>query len=289
MAKAGADKPAGSGGFFSSLGTLLLAGLLLAFGFWAGRTFETLWPSSEAPAAPRASVATVPPSTLTSPATSPSASPSLALSLSASTSPEPSRAPVASPSAEVTVAQSVTPDAPPARSSRRGSARKPATGSAGSGTVPAPVPPLAAGPALAPRPFVFGTGVVESLKALQARVPGFETGGLGVKRAPEVPGRVDFEVSPPSVKAGDSYAVRVFLVNDGGKAIAIDALNVAMVADGRRSARAMPPRARSVAPKERALLAELPGVWQDGLASWALEVAVTSKRQDRYTNTLNWK
>jgi hypothetical protein len=289
MAKAGADKPAGSGGFFSSLGTLLLACLLLAFGFWAGRTFETLWPSSEAPAAPRPSVAvaTVPPSTLRSPATSPSASASLAPSPSAPASSEPF--PAASPSAAATVAQSVAPAAPAARSSRRGSARKPATGSAGSATASAPAPPLAAAPALAPRPFVSGTGVVESLKASQARVPGFETGGLGVKRAPEVPGRVDFEVSPPSVKAGDSYAVRVFLVNDGGKAIAIDALNVAMVADGRRSARAMPPRARSVAPKERALLAELPGVWQDGLASWALEVAVTSKRQDRYTNTLNWK
>jgi hypothetical protein len=48
----------------------------------------------------------------------------------------------------------------------------------------------------------------------------------------------------------------------------------------------MPPRARNVAPGERVLLTELPGVWPDGVASWALEVAVTSKRQDRYTNTM---
>ena len=96
-------------------------------------------------------------------------------------------------------------------------------------------------------------------------------------------------MTPASVKAGDSYAVRVFLVNDGGKAIAIDAMNVAMVADGKRSARDMPPRSRSVGPRERALLAELPGVWQDGVATWALEVAIVSKRQDRYSNTLNWK
>jgi hypothetical protein len=100
---------------------------------------------------------------------------------------------------------------------------------------------------------------------------------------------VSFEVSPKSVKPGDHYAVKVFLMNDGGKDISIDALNVAMVADGKRSARAMPPKARSVAPKSRALVVELPGVWQDGLGTWALEVAVTSKRQDRYTNTLNWK
>jgi hypothetical protein len=134
---------------------------------------------------------------------------------------------------------------------------------------------------------VSGTGAVESLKPPPPQVPGFDP--AGIKRAPEVPGRVDFEVTPASVKAGDSYAVRVFLVNDGGKPIAIDALNVAMVTDGRRSARAMPAPPRSVAPRERALLAEIPGVWQDGVGTWALEVAVTSKRQDRYTNTLNWK
>ena len=283
------DKPAGSRGFFSSLGTLLLAFLLLAFGFWAGRTFETLWPSTEAPAAPPSSVAvaTVPPSTLASPVGSPAPSPSA----SASPAPSPSGSPSASPSAPATgVAQSAPAGAPAAaKPPRRSGARKPVTGTAAASTTSAPAPPPVAAPALGARPFVLGTSVVESLKPSQAQVPGFEPGGIGVKRAPEVPGRVDIEVSPPNVKAGDSYAVRVFLVNDGGKAIAIDALSVAMVADGRRSSRAMPPRARSVAPKERALLAELPGVWQAGLASWALEVAVTSKRQDRYTNTLNWK
>jgi hypothetical protein len=118
-------------------------------------------------------------------------------------------------------------------------------------------------------------------------VPGFDQ--TGIKRAPEIPGRVDFEVTPASVKAGDSYSVRVFLTNDGGKPIAVDALKVAMVTDGRRSALDVPPRSRNVAPRERALLYELPGVWKDGIATWALEVAVVSKRQDRYTNTLNWK
>jgi hypothetical protein len=144
-----------------------------------------------------------------------------------------------------------------------------------------PAPPLPA------RPFVPGTSAVISLKSPPPQVPGFEP--TDIKRAPAVPGRVDFEFTPASVKAGDSYAVRVFLVNDGGKPIAIDALSVAMVTDGRRSSLAVPPRSRNVAPRERALLTELPGVWKEGVASWALEVAVTSKRQDRYTNTLNWK
>jgi hypothetical protein len=128
---------------------------------------------------------------------------------------------------------------------------------------------------------------VVSLKSPPPQVPGFEP--TDIKRAPAVPGRVDFEVTPASVKAGDSYAVRVFLVNDGGKPIAIDALKVAMVTDGRRSALDVPPRSRSVAPRERALLTEVPGVWKEGVGTWTLEVAVTSKRQDRYTNTLNWK
>lgn len=275
MAKAPGDKPA-SRGFLSSLGTLVLALMLVAFGFWAGRTFETIWPSN-APAPPASvAVATLPASPLATTAPSASATPSA----------EPPPAPSAPP--ETTAGEVVAADPARRPAARRGGSRRAPAGSQPAGVAPAPEPvPVA--PLLPGRPFVFGAGLVESLKTTAPEVPGFETSGVGVKRAPEVPGRVDFEVSPKSVKPGDRYAVKVFLVNDGGKDIAIDALNVAMVADGKRSARAMPSKARSVAPKSRALLAELPGVWQDGVATWALEVAVTSRRQDRYTNTLNWK
>ena len=283
MAKAPGDKPA-SRGFLSSLGTLVLAILLVGFGFWAGRTFETLWPSRPAgPAAPvPVAVATASPS----PAGSPE--PGLSPSPAASTAPSPVAPASASPSAapETTAGEVVA--ASPPRASRRATPRKPSAGAPAAAPEPEPVPVAAAPPAPG-RPFVYGAGLVESLKTTPPEVPGFDTSDVGVKRAPEVAGRVDFEVSPRSVKPGDRYAVKVFLVNDGGKDIAIDAFNVAMVADGKRSARAMLSKARSVAPKSRALLAELPGVWQDGLATWALEVAVTSKRQDRYTNTLNWK
>ena len=271
MANAPGDKPA-SRGFLSSLGTFLLAIVLVGFGFWAGRTFETLWPTATPAPPPSVAAVTLPPSLPARPEPSPSAPSSTA----------PSPTPTASP--ETTAGEVVT--ARPA--TRRAGTRRPAVPVVPAGVVPAPEPVRVAAP-LPVRPFVFGAGLVESLKTAAAQVPGFETSGIGVKRAPEVPGRVDFEVSPRTVKAGDSYAIKVFLVNDGAKDIAVDALNVAMVADGKRSARAMPSKARSVAPRTRALLAELPGVWQDGLGTWALEVAVTSKRQDRYTNTLNWK
>ena len=280
MAKAPGDKPA-SRSIVSSLGTLVLAILLLGFGFWAGRTFETIWPSQRPATAPRSvAVGTVPPSTMASPAPSPSATPAPEPSPEASVSPE--TAPAEGATAE---AAAGTGSRPARRGARRAAAASPGPAGPLPAVVPAPVVPALTGG----RPFVFGTSVVESLKTPVPELAGFQPGGVGVKRAPEVPGRVDFEVSPASVKAGDRYAVRVFLVNDGGKPIAIDGLKVAMVADGRRSARDMPPRSRNVAPRERALLAELPGVWQDGVANWALEVAVTSKRQDRYTNTLNWK
>jgi hypothetical protein len=273
MPKGAGDKPA-SRGIFSTIGTLLLAILLVGFGFWAGRTFETLWPSAAVTSPPPTVAAQATPP---SPAATPEPSPSMAVS------PEPS--PAGSPAAE---GAADGPSGPPAAGGARRAARRAPPAPPG-GAPPAAVapPPVDAPPP--GRPFVPGTSVVESLKPSTAEVPGFEPSGVGVKRAPEVPGRVDFEVDPRAVKPGDRYAVKVYLVNDGGKPIAIDGLSVAMVADGKRSARAMPPRARSVAPKERALLAELPGVWQDGLATWALEVAVTSKRQDRYSNTLNWK
>ena len=77
MAKAPGDKPA-SRSIVSSLGTLVLAILLLGFGFWAGRTFVTIWPSQRPATAPRSvAVGTVPPSTMASPVPSPSATPAL--------------------------------------------------------------------------------------------------------------------------------------------------------------------------------------------------------------------
>jgi hypothetical protein len=143
--------------------------------------------------------------------------------------------------------------------------------------MPAPPPP---------RRFVQGQTVNESLKGAKGSLPGFDSSGVGVRRAPEVIGHLDIEMTPEEVRPGESYAVRIFLANEGRKSIQLNALNVAVVADGRRNARSMAPRTRDIAPRERVLITELPGVWREGLESWAVEVNATSTRQDSYRNAL---
>jgi hypothetical protein len=129
--------------------------------------------------------------------------------------------------------------------------------------------------------------VNESLKGAKGSLPGFDSSGVGVRRAPEVIGHLDIEMTPEEVRPGESYAVRIFLANEGRKSIQLNALNVAVVADGKRSARSMAPRTREIAPRERVLITELPGVWREGLESWAVEVNATSTRQDSYRNALH--
>jgi archaellum component FlaG (FlaF/FlaG flagellin family) len=139
------------------------------------------------------------------------------------------------------------------------------------------------------RTFVLGTTVVESLRSVGRDLQGFDTGGVGVKRAPKVEGRIELVMEPAKVEAGRPYSVMVFLKNDGKKPIEVDEMKVSMIVDGKWSTRPLPPKAKQVAPKQKVLLEELPGVWRAGVNDWAVEAVVTSKNQDVYRNRLTWK
>ncbi|PYQ49707.1 MAG: hypothetical protein DMF78_17535 [Acidobacteria bacterium] len=141
----------------------------------------------------------------------------------------------------------------------------------------------------APRRFVLGTTTVESLRGLGKGLEGFDTAGVGVKRAPTVEGLLELVMEPAKVNAGDAYAVKVFLKNAGKKAIDVDEMKVSMIVDGKWSTRPLPAKVKQVAPKQRALLQELPGVWRAGVKDWAVEAVVTSRGQDVYRNRLTWK
>jgi hypothetical protein len=141
----------------------------------------------------------------------------------------------------------------------------------------------------ATRAFVLGTTTVESLRGLGRGLDGFETAGVGVKRAPTVEGLLELVMEPAKVNAGDAYSVKVFLKNAGKKAIDVDEMKVSMIVDGKWSTRPLPPKVKQVAPKQRALLQELPGVWRAGVKDWAVEAVVTSRGQDVYRNRLTWK
>jgi hypothetical protein len=141
----------------------------------------------------------------------------------------------------------------------------------------------------ASRNFVLGTTVVESLRAVGRDLDGFDTSGVGVKRAPKVEGQIELVMEPARVNPGDPYAVKVFLKNEGKKPIDVDEMKVSMIVDGKWATRPMPPKVKRVAPRQRALLEELPGVWRAGVNDWAIEAVVTSKGQDVYRNRLTWK
>jgi len=64
---------------------------------------------------------------------------------------------------------------------------------------------------------------------------------------------------------------------------------VSTVENGRSAARTIPSRARTVKPKQRALLHEVEGVWRENARSWTMDVVVTSARKDVYRNRLRWE
>jgi hypothetical protein len=140
------------------------------------------------------------------------------------------------------------------------------------------------------RRFVLGQTVVESLRPVGRDLDGFELGsGAGVKRAPRVEGQLDLVMEPAKVTPGVPYAVKVFLKNDGKKSIDLQELKVSMIVDGKWSTRPLPPKIKRVAPRQRLLIEELPGIWRAGVNDWAVEAVVTSKGQDVYRNRLTWK
>ncbi|MBI3932292.1 MAG: hypothetical protein HY317_02660 [Acidobacteria bacterium] len=139
------------------------------------------------------------------------------------------------------------------------------------------------------RTFVAGVTSAESAKGNPAKVKGFDSGEVQVKRAAEVSGRIEFDVNPTRVKAGDSFSVKVFLLNTGKKDIKINALNVTRVVNGKRSGGPATPRDREIEPRERALLEVLDGRWAPDTNAWALEVQVMSQRGDTYQNHFAWK
>jgi hypothetical protein len=264
--------------------------LLAAGGFVAGRASIKYWPQAKPSPRVAAPITTIPVTTLAFASPSPAATlPPVLAAMEAAKAPghppAPEAPPVALPSPSLPALAEPAPVA--VEAPRRRAARTRPSPVAVASIAPAPPPSLPAPPPLPPpRRFVQGQTVIENLKGVKASVPGFDSSGVGVRRAPEVPGHLDVEMTPEEVRPGESYAVRIFLANDGRKTIQLNSLNVAVVADGKRSARGLSPRTREIAPRERVLLAELPGVWKEGLESWSVEVNATSNKQDSYRNHL---
>jgi tRNA A-37 threonylcarbamoyl transferase component Bud32/tetratricopeptide (TPR) repeat protein len=145
------------------------------------------------------------------------------------------------------------------------------------------------------RSFVMGKTVAQGLEAGSGSVPeGFEeSAGVTVKRgtqAAELPGRIGFEFSPESVKPGDRYSVNIVMLNEGAAPIQIKGMTISTTVNGRRSQGAVPPLAKTVAPKQKTVIYSLSGeIWKEDTTSWSMEVTVQTARGETYRNQVTWK
>ena len=146
------------------------------------------------------------------------------------------------------------------------------------------------------RTFVSGRTQARGAEARGGSVPdGFEaTAGVNVKQgtqAAELPGQIAFESQPASPKAGDSYRISAYLVNGGSQPIQLTSMTVANTVDGKQRRGLVPPATATVAPRQRALVYQMPQaeLWMEGTMSWSMEIVLTTANKETYRNTLDWK
>jgi serine/threonine protein kinase len=114
---------------------------------------------------------------------------------------------------------------------------------------------------------------------------GFDGADVSSRRPPQFTGRLEFEVLPPAVRAGEPFVVRIHVRNDGRRPVRVRGVALAAVADGRPMPAPVKALQREVPPQSRALVAEYSGVW-GGAATWVLEAVVTADRDERITSRL---
>ncbi len=118
--------------------------------------------------------------------------------------------------------------------------------------------------------------------------PGFEAGGVSVAE-PDYSGRIQFEVNPARVKAGDSYKVRIYLTNDGKKPYRIEGLEVVISINGTAQTQAAQPPREELGPGNRITMAEISAVWPEGVQAWYSEVQVSTDHGDSFKSRVTWK
>ena len=155
-----------------------------------------------------------------------------------------------------------------------------------------PAMPLPVQPGPAPEPalvrrFLGGKTTIAS-RSEGGSLEGFDTADVKTRRVPDFAGRIEFEVTPALVKAGEAYAVRIYLVNEGRKTLRVKALSVATTVNGKPSPAALNPVTRELAPQQRALLGEVAGEWPADVSSWSLDAVVTTDRDETGSSRLNW-
>ncbi len=152
---------------------------------------------------------------------------------------------------------------------------------------PPEAPPSKSISLLAPRrPFVAGETIIRGGSDKKGPA-GFDTEDVNVN--PEFRCQIRFEATPPAVRPGEDYAIRVFMINKGDKTLKIRDLTLTTTANGSRSTRPETPQTREVPGGGAAPLADASGTIDEGVTSWALEAVVSSPKGDVCSNRIIWK
>jgi hypothetical protein len=109
-------------------------------------------------------------------------------------------------------------------------------------------------------------------------VAGFEDSDVSVQKATEMHGRIDIEIHPAAVRAGDSYNMKATFTNTGRKPIKIKEATLTFRVNGEARVQKVEPASKEPAPNQTVPLADSGGVWETGIQSWQVEVAVTSDK-----------
>jgi serine/threonine protein kinase len=108
-------------------------------------------------------------------------------------------------------------------------------------------------------------------------------------QAAELPGKILFDVDPETVKPGENYTVKVYLMNEGNAPIQVREMLVTPRINGKGVTAPVPPQVKDVAPKQKALLMSSRDVWKEDTTSWSMEVTVSTVRGESYKNQVIWK
>jgi len=144
------------------------------------------------------------------------------------------------------------------------------------------------GPLETPRPFLTGKSLVASARS-GGGLAGFDTADVKTKKIPDLVGHLEFEVEPAAARSGDLVSVRVFLVNEGRKAVRVRGVALSELSAGARSGLTGAPREKEVPPQARALVTEATAHLPETGQGWSLEAVLSSDRDETCTARLTWQ
>jgi hypothetical protein len=136
--------------------------------------------------------------------------------------------------------------------------------------------------------FVAGRTVVRTAKA-GGGLAGFDSSGVNLQKAPDFQGRVEFDMTPASVQPGDAWELKIYVVNEGKKAIKISALEVATTVNGSPAGGGGAPKNREIAPQQRVIVDQLSGTWPKDVTSWRTDVKIVAGKNDSLQSQLTWR